>query len=269
MKSWQSLREHYLTKHNIANNDNSLRHYMHSLTKLQRFNQMNYIKCNLPFVSNRAYYEHMLAKHHTKRFQHGGALTSLVAEEDQVKSFKVVKLTLKCPASQFRQPVKFIDDSILQFGDYLENAFNGTNGNVTLQLESTYINKKTEGDMIIEEGLARKQMTNTVTVIKANIGISLSMLADSLKSKLYVSLGTSGSNWRFHRFVDISCRCGEDVLINSGMMNEIMGGNEHDTKFDEDPIMNHVLKGYLESNPKIRRNFSPYGCFYVAIFNAK
>ena len=103
---------------------------------------------------------------------------------------------------------------------------------------------------IIEQSLPRNQITNTITIeIIINRG-TLRRLNSSIKASLYLAIGANGSHWQFHRFIDITCLCGEDARINSGMMNE-MYGSKHDVEFDADPLLNHILKGYFES-PKCR-----------------
>ena len=250
VKSWKELSAHYLTMHKIIKRDKAFVHYLYALTKPPLQKIMNCLICNLPFVNNRMYYGHMLEKHHEKRLQHGGNSATdgeLIREVvDQVRSLKVIKLTLQCPEDQARDPIQFIDESILKFSTYLEEAFNNTQGSVTLQLESSYINKKVQMGEIIEESLPRKKITNTITIAKVNIRGALRKLNSSIKASLYLAIGANGSNWQVHRFIDIKCRCSEDALINSGMVNEIMGGSKHDVEFDADPLLNHILKGYFE-----------------------
>ena len=123
VKSWKELSAHYLTMHKIIKRDEAFVHYLYALTKPPLQKIMNCLICNLPFVNNRMYYGRILEKHHEKRLQHGGNAATdgeLIREVDQVKSLKVIKLTLQCPEDQARDPIQFIDESILKFATYLE-----------------------------------------------------------------------------------------------------------------------------------------------------
>ena len=237
------IKKHYVNTHDVYVNDRQLRHYLFSIALPQKNKRFSCIICNIDFVSNRDYYAHMLGMH-TQMGGGGGDLLdrdNLTVEQGHIKTFKVVRLVKKY-TEEDGTPSAFVNNCIKVFGTQLKRRFvDGTHGKVTIQLESVYVYKKMEMGMLMENGLPEKRVTPTFPTLKTQMIGLLNKLGSTVVNDLQLAINQTGSNWVFDRFISLTCRCTEDALLNSGYINQLIGGGADKHVQHED-----LLKDYIK-----------------------
>ena len=187
------------------------------------------------FPNNRLYYTHRFRFHTSDRdinmvsSQFGGELS---AEDEQTMTLVQQRRSLNV-LTAVRKPTAatmdwggFLEDTLASFLNVLQwFVAKEAARAVSIIVEFTHVYHNDEGGER-EMGLLETRVSRVVKVAPLNIPNILRHMFTTAKMRMNNS-EVSGSGWVFDRFVHVMLRATTDIIINSGLSNNVVGGKTH------------------------------------------